>query len=305
MLISIIGPTATGKSSAAIELALKLGCAHIISADAYQVYRKMDIGTAKVTADEMKGVQHWMIDVLDPAEDMDVALYQKMAISCIENVASHGSVPIIAGGSGFYHDSVVYSSYVFGQDDYSVPENEELSRLRSDGDSERLFEWLAEIDLEYAQNTDKENVKRVVRAIEYYLATGKRKSSAAIQKTYRFPDTFCFGMYLDRQELYTKIEKRVDGMIELGFVDEVRELIELGISRSANSMQALGYKQIAAFLHGECSLEDAISQIKQLTRNYAKRQMTWFRRNKEIKWLDIGLLGLNGVVERMVEALND
>ena len=284
----IAGPTATGKSSVAVSLA-KITDAEIVSADSVQVYRYMDIGSAKVSEEEMDGVVHWLIDEFDPDEEFSVSIFQERADECIKDILKRGKNVIIAGGSGLYVDSLVYDAYSF---DTNASADEEfrksLYRVAEEKGKDELFRMLEEVDPESALEIHPNNVKRVIRAIEYHHLTGKKKSAAKGEKRkFRYDDTFYFCLEDDRKLLYKRIDRRVDKMFEDGLVDEVKSLLNMGYTADLVSMKALGYKETIAYLDGSISLDEAKYIIKRDTRRFAKRQLTWYRRNEDARWINI------------------
>ncbi len=286
-LIVIAGPTASGKSSVAVELA-KLINANIISADSMQVYRGMDIGTAKITKEEMKGVRHYLLDEFAPDEAFNVAIFQKLAKQYIEEIHSHGNVPILAGGTGFYIQSVAFDSE-FEEMEIDRTLRRELEKEYDELGAASFHEMLKKVDAGAAKSIHPNNKKRMVRALEYFRLTGERISEHnAKQRAKRSPyELYYFVLNMDREILYRRIDERVDKLVEAGLVEEVNSLLMQGYSRNLVSMQGLGYKEIAAYLEGEMSLEEAIYIIKRDTRHFAKRQWTWFKREPACRWVDI------------------
>ena len=284
-LIIITGPTASGKTALSIELAKRIG-GEIISADSMQVYRHMDIGSAKVTKEEMDGVPHHLIDVLEPWEPFHVAIFQNMARQAVEDIRSRGRLPIIAGGTGFYIQALLYDIH-FQETEEDGTIRRELERLGEEKGAEYLHEMLAEIDPESAAAIHANNRKRVIRAIEYYRQTGKRMSDHNREERARTSpyDFLYYVITMDRAALYERIDLRVDKMVEQGLVEEVRRLKEMGCTRDMVSMQGLGYKEILDYLNGDCTLEEAVEIIKRDTRHFAKRQLTWFKRERDTRWL--------------------
>ena len=287
-LVIIAGATATGKSNAAIQLA-KLINGEIISADSMQIYRKMNIGTAKLTQEEMKGIPHHLIDELEPDEPYSVAQFQKLAKERITQIHNRNHMPIICGGTGFYINALI-----FGATFDNTPKDDayrgELSEIAQKQGAEAIFDMLLKIDPQTDVNP--KNIKRVIRALEFYKQTGRRFSEHNEEMRHRPMIYDCKIVILEAERgiLYERINQRVDEMINTGLVDEVRSLLDAGYSPKLISMQGLGYKEIAAHFEGLCSLEDAVDAIKQGTRRFAKRQITWFRNqleNEDVFWLDI------------------
>lgn len=285
-LVILTGPTAVGKTQLSIGLAKTIG-GEIISADSMQVYKKMDIGTAKIKPEEMDGVPHHLIDVLDPKESFDVARFQKDCKKAMEEIYSRGNIPIIVGGTGFYIQSVLYD-IDFAQSETQDTMREELANYAKDNGNDALFEKLKAIDPKAALEIHPNNVKRVIRAIEYYHQTGQPISEHnEQQKEKKSPYQFrYYVLRLPREILYDRINKRVDEMKKEGLVAEVQNLIAQGCTSDMVSMQGLGYKEILQALHGDISMEEAFELIKKGTRHFAKRQFTWFRRERDVHWLD-------------------
>jgi tRNA dimethylallyltransferase len=284
-LLIVAGPTATGKTKIAIELALRLG-AEIISADSMQIYRYMDIGTAKPSPEERKLVPHHLIDLISPAEPFTVADYQRLFSATCQQLQENGVLPLLTGGTGLYIRAVT-RGYNFP----GPPINQELrSSLRQDAQElgkEEMHRRLAAVDPESAGRIHPNDLKRVLRALEVYLTTGAPISSWQKQKRNgkTLPeDTIYIGLARDREELYQRIELRVDLMIAQGLLEEVRGLLEKGFGPELQSMQGLGYKELAPVVKGQTTLEEAVRLLKKRTRNYAKRQMTWFKKEPVEKW---------------------
>ena len=285
-LIILTGPTAVGKTKASIGLAKAVG-GEIISADSMQVYKKMDIGSAKIKADEMDGVKHYLVDVLDPAEEFNVVMFQKMAKEAMESIYANGHIPIVVGGTGFYIQALLYD-IDFTQENEETGIRAELEKIAQEQGAEKLHDMLREIDPKSSETIHANNVKRVVRAIEYYRQNGQpisehNEKERKKESPYRFA---YFVLQDDRKHLYARIEKRIDLMMKEGLLDEVRALYEEGYTRDMVSMQGLGYKEILDYLDGKITLEDAIYILKRDTRHFAKRQITWFKREKEVVWID-------------------
>ena len=285
-LIVIAGPTACGKTDLSINLAEKIG-GEIISGDSMQVYKLMDIGTAKPTAEETRGIPHFLIDELYPDEEYNVMIFQKKAKEYMKEIYDRGHIPIIVGGTGFYINALVYDNDFTEEESSSI--RDELYRIAETEGKEKLHDMLADIDIEYAQSIHPNNLKRVARAIEYYRLTGEKMSEhnkSAKEKESPYNTAF-FVLNMDRQKLYERIDMRVDIMMENGLENEVRKLIDMGYSPELVSMQGLGYKEFIPYFNGEISLEKAVDDIKKYTRHFAKRQLTWFRRQTEGIWIDM------------------
>ncbi len=286
-LIILTGPTAVGKTRTSIGLAKAAG-GEIISADSMQVYRHMDIGSAKVTESEMDGVPHHLIDVLEPTEEFNVVTFQHMAKEAMAGIYERGHIPIVAGGTGFYIQALLYD-IDFAADDGDAAFRKELEQLAAEKGPGYLHEMLDRIDPESAQAIHANNIKRTIRAIEFYHQTGKTISGHnAEQRVRESPyDFYYYVLNMDRAALYERIDRRVDLMIQQGLVDEVKRLAAMGCSRDMVSMQGLGYKEILAYLEGAYPLDEAVRIIKRDTRRFAKRQITWFKRERDVRWLDI------------------
>lgn len=300
-LIVLTGPTAVGKSKLSIELAKRIG-GEIISADSMQVYKHMDIGTDKISKEKMEGVPHHLIDILEPDELFNVFLFQKLVKEAIADIASRGKVPIIVGGTGFYIQAVLYD-IDFTETDEDMTIRNELEERAANGEGQALFEELKAVDPKSAEIIHANNIKRVIRALEYYKKTGKPISEHNEEQHQRTSpyDFKYFVLTDDREVLYSRIDKRVDAMIKEGLEDEVRALLTMNIDRSATSMQGLGYREMIGYLDGEYDLDRAVYLIKRNTRHFAKRQLTWFRREKDVRWIDKKLYGRND--ERVLEEI--
>ncbi|EEQ61891.1 tRNA dimethylallyltransferase [Clostridiales bacterium 1_7_47FAA] len=305
-LIVLTGPTAVGKTSLSIKLAKAIG-GEIISADSMQVYRHMDIGSAKITAHEMEGVPHHLIDVLEPDQDFNVVTFQHMAKEALEEIYSHHRIPIIAGGTGFYIQALLYDIDFKENDDESLVrrELEELAAREGEAAPAVLHAMLEEIDPESAARIHANNVKRVIRAIEYYRLTGERISvHNQEERVKESPYNFLYYVVnTQRPVLYGRIDRRVDQMMENGLVEEVQALKAMGCHRGQTSMQGLGYKEILDYLDGRCTLDEAVYILKRDTRHFAKRQLTWFKRERDVRWLNLPDFGNDAalVVERIIE----
>ena len=285
-LVVITGPTAVGKTKLSVELAKRIG-GEIISADSMQVYKFMNIGTDKISPDKMEGVPHHLIDFLDPHEDFNVFIFQKLVKEAIADISSRGKIPIIVGGTGFYIQAVLYDIDFTETDEDESYRHELEERAKSEG-VHVLHEKLRAVDPQSAEAIHENNSKRVIRALEYYKKTGKKISDHNVEqheKTSPY-DFKYFVLTDDRAVLYSRIEKRVDQMIEEGLEREVRELLEMDIPGDATSMQGLGYREMIGYLQGEYDLDRAVYLIKRNTRHFAKRQLTWFKRERDVIWID-------------------
>ncbi len=283
-IIAIIGPTASGKTALATKLAQKLS-GEVVSCDSMQIYRGMDIGTAKPSEDEMQLVPHHMIDIAEPSQRFSVADFVNSARECIDNILNRGKVPILAGGTGLYVDSVLFNISFpdFNEDPEFRLKMQEV--LEEEG-KEALYMRLLKLDPEAAEKIHPNNTRRVIRALEVCKATGKTFTQVS-KEARRTPeyDAYVLGIETDRAELYKRIDARVDVMMENGLIDEVKRLKERGIGRDTTAMQAIGYKELYDYFDGFISLDEAVEKIKQESRRYAKRQLTWFRRNEDIDWV--------------------
>lgn len=292
-LIILTGPTASGKTALSVRLAREIG-GEIISADSMQVYRHMDIGSAKVTEAEMGGIRHHLIDVLEPWDEFNVVIFQKMALEAMEKIRAAGHIPIVAGGTGFYIQALLYHVN-FTENDGDTKIREELSCFAQTRGADALHERLRQVDPESAVAIHPNNVKRVIRALEFYEKTGTRISGhneAERQKESPYQYAF-YVLTMDRKRLYDRIDERVDRMLENGLVEEVRKLQQMGCRKDMVSMQGLGYKEILGYLDGSMTLEEAVYILKRDTRHFAKRQLTWFRRERDVCWLDWETFGRN------------
>ena len=284
-IICIAGPTASGKTALAVELAKELN-GEVVSCDSMQVYKRMDIGTAKPSIDEMQGIVHHMIDVAEPDEDFSVSRYCAMAAPMVEDIVSRGKTAIIAGGTGLYMDSLIQ-----GNDFAPFPSTgvrEKLEQEAAEKGIQTLFDRLSAIDPEAAGRLHLSDKKRIIRALEVYLETGETITEHN-QKTQLLPPRFTplwLGLdFENRADLYERIDRRVGLMLEMGLIDEIQGLLAAGIPEKCTALQAIGYKEFVAALNGECTVEEAADLVRQSSRRYAKRQLTWFRRNKAIHWL--------------------
>ena len=285
-LVILTGPTAVGKTALSIKLASEIG-GEIISADSMQVYRQMDIGSAKIKPEEMDGIPHHLIDILEPEEEFNVCLFERLALEAMEQIYERGHIPVVVGGTGFYIQALLYQ-IDFTEEETDTAFRDKLWQLGEEKGNHYLHELLRKVDPESAEEIHENNRKRVIRALEFYENCGKPISThnkEQRQKTSAYNSCY-FVLTDDRKKLYERIESRVDQMLSKGLVDEVRTLKERGCNASMVSMQGLGYKEILEYLDGRCSLLEAVEKIKKETRHFAKRQLTWFRREKDVIWLD-------------------
>ena len=284
-LVILTGPTAVGKTALSIRLAKAIG-GEIISADSMQVYRGMDIGSAKIRPEEMQGVPHYMIDELSPDEEFHVVRFQQMAKHYMQQIYDHGHIPVVVGGTGFYIQALLYD-IDFTEHSGDSEYRRKLEAIADEKGAEYLHQKLAEVDPKSALDIHANNVKRVIRALEFYQETGTRISEHNEQERQKSsPYQFAYFVLNDkREQLYQKIDHRIDIMLKDGLLEEVRTLKAKGYTRNMVSMQGLGYKEILDYLDGEISLEEAIYRIKRDTRHFAKRQITWFKRERDVIWI--------------------
>ena len=306
-LVVITGPTASGKTALGVMLAQRLG-GEVVSADSMQIYRGMNIGTAKPTPEEMQGVDHYLIDVLDPEDEFHVVRFQEMAKAALKEIHAKGQIPIVAGGTGFYIQAVL-RGIDFTENEENTEYRKKLELLAEEQGPESLHEMLKKVDPVSAENIHANNIKRTIRALEYYELTGEPISvHNEREKERTSPYNFSYFVLTDdREKLYARIEDRIDEMMSQGLVDEVRQLKDMGCRKGMTSMQGLGYKEILEYLDGECSLEDAVYTLKRDTRHFAKRQLTWFRRESEVTWIDKGRFDYNEekILEYMIRELGE
>jgi len=305
-IICIAGPTASGKTTLAVALAKELN-GEVISCDSMQVYRHMDIGTAKPTPEEMDGIVHHMIDVADPDEDFSVSRYCQMAAPILDDIIARGKTAIIAGGTGLYMDSLIR-----GNDFAPFPSTGMREKLEAQAEKEgmeAMLNLLQSIDPDCAHRLHLADRKRIIRALEVYYETGStitahNLATQALPSRY---DPLWLGLDFARREtLYERINQRVTGMLEQGLVEEIRTLLDMGIPPTATAMQAIGYKEFVDALAGNCSIEAAADQVRQASRHYAKRQLTWFRRNQKIRWLTYGDgQGFSEILEKARQVLHE
>lgn len=286
-IVVIVGPTASGKTELSIELAKRID-GEIISGDSMQVYKYMDIGTAKVTLEEMDGVPHHLIDILNPDDAFSAYKFKNLAEALIDDITRRGKIPIIAGGTGLYIQSLIYNYEL--EDETITPEEEIIVKKKMKEieqlDNQQLHDYLAQFDAISAENIHKNNRQRVLRAIEYYFKTKKLLSNRKkVQQFTENYDTLLIGIEMSRKTLYSRINKRVDIMLDHGLFKEVQQLVEQGYE-SCQSMQAIGYKELIPVINGQMIYEDAVNELKQHSRQYAKRQMTWFKNKMNVHWLD-------------------
>lgn len=285
-LIILTGPTAVGKTALSIGLA-KAVDGEIISADSMQVYRKMNIGTAKIQQSEMQGVRHHLIDILDPGEDFNVVLFKKYALEAMKDIYSRGKIPVVVGGTGFYIQALLYDIN-FEDNDNDMSYRAELQTLAAEHGNSYIHDMLAGVDPESAEKIHENNVKRVIRALEFYKKTGTKISEhndAESQKESPYNFEY-FVLNDDRQKLYDRIDRRIDIMLEDGLLDEVKSLVDEGYSRDLVSMQGLGYKEMIDYIQERYTLDEAVYTLKRDTRHFAKRQVTWFKREKQVTWVN-------------------
>lgn len=300
-LLVLVGPTAVGKTELSLVIAERYGC-EIISGDSMQVYRGMDIGTAKATPEERARIPHHLIDIRDPHEPFSVSDFQQLAKTAIQEIASRGKLPFVVGGTGLYIQSLCYH-YDFPEGGADEAYRRELRRYAEEHGKEALHEKLRGIDPETAERLHPNDVRRVIRALELYRATGVTMSEHLRRQRRTSPYRLCMiGLTMDRGRLYRRIEQRVDRMIEAGLVEEVAALLKKGCTEQTTAMQGLGYKEIAAYLNGHLTLAEAVETLKRNTRRFAKRQLSWFRRMEDIQWVD---LGTSGNFSEKLSAIND
>ena len=306
-LIILTGPTAVGKTAASIGLAKAVG-GEIISADSMQVYRHMDIGSAKITEEEMQGIPHYLVDVLDPEEAFNVVRFQEMAKAAMQKIHDNGHIPIVVAGTGFYIQALLYD-IDFTENDSDFSFREELEKTAREKGAEYLHSLLKQADPEAAEQIHPHNIKRVIRALEFNRKTGQKISTHNEQERRKqSPYEFAYFVLTDNREaLYARIDRRVDKMMEQGLLEEVRALKDRGIARESVSMQGLGYKELLAYLDGEILLEEAVRIIKRDTRHFAKRQLTWFRRERDVIWIDRQEIGQEEekIVDYMLNVLRE
>ncbi len=285
-LVIISGPTAVGKTKISVELAKRIN-GEIISADSMQVYKNMDIGTAKITPEEMQDIPHYLIDILEPSEDFNVVTFKNLAREKVREIESRDRIPIVVGGTGFYIQALLYD-IDFTDNDNDMSYRLELEKIAAEKGNIVLYDMLRSCDPEAAAAIHPNNVKRVIRALEFYKKSNiKISEHNKTERQKKSPyDAKYFALTDKRENIYQNIEKRIDLMLDAGLVEEVKGLLDKGISRTNTAMQGLGYKEIAAYLNGEMSLCEAIYVLKRDTRHFAKRQLTWLKREKDVIWFD-------------------
>lgn len=295
-VIVIVGPTASGKTSASINVAKKLN-GEIISADSMQIYREMNIGTAKVTKEEADGIKHYLVDVVNPDEVFNVTKYKEMAEAAIEDIIAKGKTPIIVGGTGLYVSTLI-NGIEFAEVGEDVEYREQMTALAEEKGAEYLHNELRKVDPDAADAIEMNNIRRVVRALEIYKLTGKTKTQLDIEsrKEVKY-DYRVYGIDTPREELYNRINIRVDKMFEEGLLEEVKYVNEK-YKISSTAIQGLGYKEVIEYIEGKVTYEEMIEKLKMETRRYAKRQLTWFRREEKIKWCP-----LNEIVDTIIREL--
>lgn len=306
-LVILTGPTAVGKTKASIGLAKAIG-GEIISADSMQVYRHMDIGSAKISRQEMQGVPHYLVDVLEPWDEFHVVRFQQMAKQAMSEIYDHGNIPILVGGTGFYIQSVLYD-IDFADDGGDLSYRKKLEEQAQVNGAECLHQQLEQVDPEYAAQVHANNVKKVIRALEFFHQTGRKLSEHNMEQGQK-ESPYHFAYFVlndDRVWLYERIDLRVEQMLKDGLVEEVQRLKEMGCTRDMVSMQGLGYKEILDYLDGRVTLDEAAEIIKRDTRHFAKRQITWFKREKDVCWINKNELDYREelVLETMLSVLRE
>ncbi|NLE24167.1 MAG: tRNA (adenosine(37)-N6)-dimethylallyltransferase MiaA [Clostridiaceae bacterium] len=301
----IAGPTASGKTDLAVELALAVN-GEIISADSMQIYRGMNIGTAKPTVDERRGIPHHLIDIVNPDEEYSVAQFKEDALACINDIKKRGKTPIVVGGTGLYINSLVYN-ITFSETIADWEYREELKKISEEQGPQVLSELLQKVDPKSAESIHPNNIKRIIRALEVYKTTGTpisehKEASRSIPPKYEFK---VYGLNVEREKLYQRIGKRVDIMMEKGLYEEVEELLNCGYSPKLVSLQGIGYKEIISAIEGKCALSEAIENIKVGTRHYAKRQITWFNKTESLEWIEYSDANTWAILKLLADTLNN
>ncbi len=304
-LIILTGPTAVGKTALSIRLAKEVG-AEIISADSMQVYRHMNIGSAKIRPEEMDGVIHHLVDVLEPWEEFNVVRFQQMAKQAADEIRSRNHIPLVVGGTGFYIQALLYD-IDFTENGEDTSYRSKMEKIALEKGAEYLHSLLKEVDPASAEAIHFRNVKRVIRALEYFYQTGE-KISEHNEREKKRESPYAFSYFVlnrNRSVLYERIDRRVDQMMEQGLLDEVKKLSEMGCTRNMISMQGLGYKEILSYLDKEITLDEAIYILKRDTRHFAKRQLTWFKREKDVTWIDLDENDEEKALEEMIKELKE
>lgn len=295
-LVVLLGPTASGKTAMAVEICKKYG-GEVVTADSMQVYKYMDIGTAKPTFDEMQGIKHHMIDLAEPTENFSLADYVKEAKTVIEDIHKRGKLPVLAGGTGLYIDTLI-QNIELSDGDKDEALRAELTELAEKEGEDKLFEILREVDPMSCETIHKNNIKRVIRAIEFFKTTGVRQSDHIKNTVKNSPyDMTKICLCWDREVLYERINRRVDIMFDMGLADEVEKVRNMGVTKDNTSMQGIGYKEVFPYLDGQLSLEETKDIIKQGTRRYAKRQLTWFRREENTSFVEAEFDVINKILQ--------
>ncbi len=302
-VIVIAGPTASGKSNLAVKLAKKIN-GEIISADSMQIYKEMDIGTAKISKEEMQEIEHYMIDVVYPNKRYSVSTYKKEAENCIQKILDKGKVPIICGGTGLYIDSLIYG-IDFQEEEIDEKYRNKLNEIAETEGLEKLYNYALQIDPEAMKKISKNDKKRIIRVLEIYHKTGKTKTEQNIESRKKGVeyDYKVFAINMDRELLYNRINKRVDKMIADGLIEEVRHIVK-EYKEFPTAMQGLGYKEVVEYIEGNITKEEMIEKIKMETRRYAKRQITWFKKNKETYWLN-GMDSLEKNIKTIIQRIKE
>ncbi len=285
-IVAIAGPTASGKTALALKIAERFD-GEVVSCDSMQIYRHMDVGTAKPSIEEMERVPHHMIDIVEPSENYSVADFVEKARECIDDIIDRGKLPVLAGGTGLYMDSII-ENIEFGDFGSDQEFRREMERLAAQQGNEAVHKLLEEKDPEAAEKIHPNNVRRVIRALEVCRLTGKTFTQVNMEsRRQKMYDALIFAIDTEREVLYERINARVDRMLEEGLFEEVQGLKSMGIRKEHTAMQAIGYKELMEVLDGECGFDEAVEKIKQESRRYAKRQLTWFKRNKDIHWVSV------------------
>lgn len=302
-VIVICGPTASGKTSLSIELAKQID-GEIVSCDSMQIYKDMTIGTAKPTKEEMQGIKHYLIDCVSPEIRYSVADYKKDSINAIREIISKGKVPIIVGGTGLYLESLIYG-IEYNEIETDLEYRKALEEIEKNEGLEKLYEMAKQIDEQAIEKISHNDKKRIFRVLEIYHSTGKTKTELEIESRKNGPDYnyILFGINMDREKLYDRINRRVDIMIEQGLIEEVKNLLNK-YKEFPTAMQGLGYKEVVAYLEEKISKEEMIEKIKMETRRYAKRQITWFKKYKNIRWIN-GLEDINNNIRIILEEYSE